>query len=139
MAKSARGESANVMINLKQAPRQLEKGDNIGASGAQFQRQHSWKDDSPDPPNELFSPSSPRIRNSEALERAMAIKIKITGQSTSTKVQVVHSQRYCKPAGGTAMEVEVEYPQSDQPIHWDPPAFKQSEEKSEYLEPIYRE
>ena len=114
-AKSARGVSENVMRNLKQAHRQLEKDDNIGASGAKFQRRRSWKDDPPDPPKELFSPSSPRIKDTEVLERAMAIKIKTTGQSTSTKVQVIHPQRYCKPAGRTAMEVE--YPQPDQLIH----------------------
>ena len=35
--------------------------------------------------------------------------------------------------------MEVEYPQPDQPIHWDPPALQRSEEKAEYLEPIHRE
>ena len=103
----------------------------------QSSRGNDRKDDPPDPPNELFSPHSTRIRDFEALERTMAIKTKSTGQSTSTKVQVLDSQRVSKSAGGTAMEVE--YIQSDQPIHWEPPAFQRSEEKTEYSEPIHQE
>ena len=126
-------------INLKQAPRQLEKDDHIpdGASEANSQRQRSWKDDPPDPSNEIIPSHSPRIMDFEALERTMAIKIKTTGQSTSTKAQVLDSQTVRKSAGAAAMVVE--YPQSDQPIHWEPPAFQRSEEKTEYSEPIHQE
>ena len=138
-AKSAQGVSTNVEMNSTQAPRKKEKNDHIldGESEEKFQRQRSWKDVPPDPPNVLLSPNSPRVKDSEASERAMAIKLKTAGQSTSTEVQIPDSQRGSKPAGGTAMEVD--YPQPDQPIHWVPPVFQPSEEKAKNLEPYFRE
>ena len=138
----ARGESMNVTINLKQPLKQLPKDDRIleGTTGAKIQRQRFWEDDPPDPPDPpsaLFSQHNTRIRDSEAWERTMAVKLKTTGQSTSTKVKVLYSQRSSKSTGETAMEVD--YTQPDLPIHWEPPEVQRFEEKPEYLEPSHLE
>ena len=61
-AKSTRGVSTNVTINLMQPPSQKHQDNHIpgGASEAKRQRHRSFKDDPPNPSNEIIPSHSPR-------------------------------------------------------------------------------
>ena len=77
------------------------------------------KADPPDPPDPCFSPDNLRIKESPAVERAMASKVYTTGLSTSTKVIILNSNTVKQQSAEMGLDLDSHKP--DQPVHWDPP------------------
>ena len=114
---SVLGLYRDVKVGLKQnssnenAVPRVKCGSNI-----KFER---LKADPPDPPDPSFSQNNLRIKESPAVERAMASNVHTTGLSTSAKVLVLNSNIVKQKADEKWMDLDS--PQTDQPVHWEPP------------------